>query len=323
MANTKISALTALTGADLANDDAFAVVDTSATATKKITVAELKLGIMPAPGPIGGTTPSTGAFTTLSVTGAATLTAVSDTTTSTLVLSNSTNNTIEAYASTASADQKRWGWQSGSAIGDGVYRLRALNDARTSGISALTFQRTGIASVTAAFGGSVSTTTGMAVGGATPGTGGLAFPATAVAVADANTLDDYEEGVAPVTLTCGTSGTITLNGSPYERLAYTKVGRKVTLLGLLTVASVSSPVGTLNISGLPFTIGSSASLAAEGGASITYAIATQTAAIAPIYGAASSTVATIFTRFASGSRSSNAADIQAGTELYINFTYFI
>ena len=58
MPNTKISALTALTGANLATDDAFAVVDTSATATKKITVAELKLGIMPAPGPIGGTTPS-------------------------------------------------------------------------------------------------------------------------------------------------------------------------------------------------------------------------------------------------------------------------
>ena len=46
MANTKISALTALTGADLANDDAFAVVDTSATATKRITVAELRLGLL-------------------------------------------------------------------------------------------------------------------------------------------------------------------------------------------------------------------------------------------------------------------------------------
>lgn len=46
MANTKISALTALTGANLATDDAFAVVDTSATATKKITVAELRLGLL-------------------------------------------------------------------------------------------------------------------------------------------------------------------------------------------------------------------------------------------------------------------------------------
>jgi len=65
MANTKISALTALTGANLATDDAFAVVDTSVTTTKKITVAELKLGIMPAPGPIGATTPAAGAFTLL------------------------------------------------------------------------------------------------------------------------------------------------------------------------------------------------------------------------------------------------------------------
>ena len=41
MANTKISGLTALTGADVATDDAFVVVDTSATATKKITKTEL------------------------------------------------------------------------------------------------------------------------------------------------------------------------------------------------------------------------------------------------------------------------------------------
>lgn len=53
MANTKISALTALTGADLANDDAFVVVDTSATATKRITFAELKLGILGAINSIG------------------------------------------------------------------------------------------------------------------------------------------------------------------------------------------------------------------------------------------------------------------------------
>ncbi len=53
MANTKISALTALTGADLANDDVFPVVDTSATATRRITFAELKLGIFGAINNIG------------------------------------------------------------------------------------------------------------------------------------------------------------------------------------------------------------------------------------------------------------------------------
>ena len=255
MANTKISALTALTGADLANNDQFAVVDTSAVATKSITVAELKLGIMPAPGPVGATTPSTGAFTTLSATGAATLTAVSDTTTSTLVLSNSTSNTIEAYASTASADQKRWGWQSGSAVGDGVYRLRALNDARTSGISALTFQRTGIASVTAAFGGSVSTTTGMAVGGATPGTGGLAFPATAVAVADANTLDDYEEG----------SFTPAANVVTYSAATgrYTKIGNVVTIIFSITFPATADTADA-QITNLPFTVSTGSSVALSG-----------------------------------------------------------
>jgi len=42
----------------------------------------------------------------------------------------------------------------------------------------------------------LSATTGAAVGGATAGAGGVAFPATAVNVANANTLDDYDEATA-------------------------------------------------------------------------------------------------------------------------------
>ena len=45
MADQKISELTALTGANLADVDAFAVVDTSAVQTKKITYAELKTAL--------------------------------------------------------------------------------------------------------------------------------------------------------------------------------------------------------------------------------------------------------------------------------------
>lgn len=41
MADAKISALTALTGANIATDDEIAIVDTSATATKKTTMADL------------------------------------------------------------------------------------------------------------------------------------------------------------------------------------------------------------------------------------------------------------------------------------------
>jgi hypothetical protein len=80
---------------------------------------------------------------------------------------------------------------------------------------------------------------------------GINFPATQVASADANTLDDYEEGVYTPTVTAGTSGTITINAS-YDILTYTKIGRLVTITGLLVVGSVSSPVGELRIS-LPFT----------------------------------------------------------------------
>ncbi len=42
MADQKISELTALTGANVADDDAIAIVDTSATETKKIVFSELK-----------------------------------------------------------------------------------------------------------------------------------------------------------------------------------------------------------------------------------------------------------------------------------------
>ena len=45
MADKKITALTALVGADVADTDVFAVVDISATETKKITAEELSVAI--------------------------------------------------------------------------------------------------------------------------------------------------------------------------------------------------------------------------------------------------------------------------------------
>ena len=87
MADKKISELTAITGADTAADDFFIVVDTSGSATKKISRAELnnaieqdvlaQVDITSANidggtidnTPIGSTTASTGAFTTVDTTG--------------------------------------------------------------------------------------------------------------------------------------------------------------------------------------------------------------------------------------------------------------
>ena len=78
--------------------------------------------------------------------------------------------------------------------------------------------------------------------------GGLTFNGD---TATANALDDYEEGIHIATITCGTSGTVSLNGA-YSDLSYTKVGRLVTVTGFVIVSSVSSPVGYYTIS-LPFT----------------------------------------------------------------------
>jgi hypothetical protein len=80
---------------------------------------------------------------------------------------------------------------------------------------------------------------------------GIQFPATQSASADANTLDDYEEGTWTPVLTASTSGTITTTD---RSGTYTKVGNIVTVQGYFNVASVSSPVGDFRVGGLPFTI---------------------------------------------------------------------
>ena len=76
------------------------------------------------------------------------------------------------------------------------------------------------------------------------------FPSIQVASSNANTLDDYEEGVFDVTLTC-VSGTATLN---FTRMAYTKIGRQVTITGQIQVNSVGTPSGEVTMGNLPFPI---------------------------------------------------------------------
>jgi hypothetical protein len=78
-----------------------------------------------------------------------------------------------------------------------------------------------------------------------------------------NALDDYEEGTHQATITCGTSGTITLDATR-DLLSYTKIGRLMTVTGELKVSAVSSPTGNFQIS-LPTAI---ASLNEEAGRSV-------------------------------------------------------
>lgn len=75
----------------------------------------------------------------------------------------------------------------------------------------------------------------------------------------AEVLDDYEEGSWTVTITPASSGSVTLNTS--NNLGYyTKVGRVVHCQASIIIASISSPVGDLQIN-TPFTI---ANLSKEG-----------------------------------------------------------
>jgi hypothetical protein len=67
-----------------------------------------------------------------------------------------------------------------------------------------------------------------------------------------------------------TSGTITLSAS-IDLLAYTKIGRVVTIIGNIAIGSVGSPVGTyVNLSGLPFTSVNLNEQAGRIGGAVTY-----------------------------------------------------
>jgi hypothetical protein len=80
--------------------------------------------------------------------------------------------------------------------------------------------------------------------------GGIQFPATQAASANANTLDDYEEGTWTATPSPSVSGSFTTS---INTGWYVKVGKMVTVGVNIFMSSVSSPVGAVNIAGLPFT----------------------------------------------------------------------
>ena len=81
-------------------------------------------------------------------------------------------------------------------------------------------------------------------------TGGqIAFPATAVPSADANTLDDYEEGTwTPVVVGATTAGTGTYTAQVGY---YTKIGNIVYIQAYVGITAHTG-AGNMSISGLPF-----------------------------------------------------------------------
>lgn len=92
-----------------------------------------------------------------------------------------------------------------------------------------------------------------ATGLATLPAGQLRFPATPNPSADANTLDDYEEGTFTPTL----AGSTTAGSHIYSHQTgfYTKVGRLVTFSAYVALSTKDAAMaGSLSINGLPFTM---------------------------------------------------------------------
>ena len=94
----------------------------------------------------------------------------------------------------------------------------------------------------------------IVVSGTTPSLNGITFPATQVASADANTLDDYEEG----TWTPNQGNGLTVVGAFSSSGTYTKVGRQVTVLFTIAGATTIAITAGAQITGnLPFTAAAS------------------------------------------------------------------
>ncbi len=119
-------------------------------------------------------------------------------------------------------------------------------------------------------------------------------------------------------LVCGTSGTITVGQNTGR---YVKRGNVVTATVYLDSITVSSPTGTLTLTGLPFASGSSTenrSAVALHGNGLGSSCTGLSAQLAQ-----NQTGFPINTRFASGDWTSNASDIEAGSVLVVSVTYIV
>jgi len=157
--------------------------------------------------------------------------------------------------------------------------------------------------------------------------GQIAFPATAAPSADANTLDDYEEGTWSPAYT-NTTPPATPYTTEVVGATYTKTGRQVAITAFIRTdnVDVTGAAGNLIISGLPFTC------AANGQTAISIAEALLWGGDYPGggYTETSGTNITLNKRVASNGTFSymDAADLTAGATgnqnlLIFSITYFI
>jgi len=148
---------------------------------------------------------------------------------------------------------------------------------------------------------------------------GIGFPATQVASSDPNTLDDYEEGTFDFGIAFGGSST----GVTYSlrQGAYTKIGRQVTVTGLIALTNKGAQVGSATITGLPFTIGNAERFHST--ASLSYVNGISFADIIYGQGLINTTTIAFSETSNAGTRSGiTNSDFTNTAELMVSFTYF-
>lgn len=158
----------------------------------------------------------------------------------------------------------------------------------------------------------------IVVSGTTPSLNGITFPATQVPSADANTLDDYEEGSwTPTVSGSSTAGTGTYNAQVGR---YTKIGNTVTVSAYINLASHTGS-GNTTLTNLPFTILNSGDLYSSISIGYLNNLALTATNIATGVGVFNSTKIDVYQYPIGGGAVSNVAFDAAFTIMY-SLTYF-
>lgn len=164
----------------------------------------------------------------------------------------------------------------------------------------------------------VDATGAVSVGGLLTVTGGqIAFPATQSASADANTLDDYEEGSWTPAMSFG-GGTTGITYSTQQG-SYTKIGRLVFVRGRVILSDNGTSTGAALITGLPF-----ATLAAPPPSFSVGQYANMAAGVTVLYARVTIAAGTTITLNKNGAGSTAAvtdADTTNTTDIFVSGVY--
>ena len=153
------------------------------------------------------------------------------------------------------------GFQAGNVLTAGSQNTIVGYDADTDDNSAtnqtvIGSEVTGVADNSVTLGNASVTAVYMASdSGAVVHCSGVNFPDTPVESADANTLDDYEEGlVTNLAFAFGGNSVGQTYNSSRQQARYTKVGNRVFVGGWIEISDKGSSTGAVTITGLPFTV---------------------------------------------------------------------